>query len=83
MSLKDASQVIIAVEDKGKRPGRIRLNKVKDASAQSLIPEVKASVQPKSKVCTDDWNGYNFKELENWGRTVEPNELFDFTQYFC
>ena len=37
--------VVVAVEDKGKRPGRIRLHKVKDASAQSLIPAVKECVE--------------------------------------
>jgi transposase-like protein len=50
--------VVIAVEDKGKRAGRIRLYKVKDASAQSLIPVIKESIQPNAEVCTDAWNGY-------------------------
>jgi transposase-like protein len=36
--------VVIAVEDKDKRRGRVRLHKVKDASAQRLIPAVKQSV---------------------------------------
>lgn len=49
--------VIVAVEDKGKCLGRVRLHKVKDASGESLIPAVKESVQPKSEVLTDDWNG--------------------------
>jgi len=43
----------------GKRPGRIRLYKDKDASGQSLIPAVKGSVQPKSEVHTDGWEGYS------------------------
>lgn len=51
--------VVIAVEDKGKRPGRIRLHKVKDASGQILIPAVKESVQPNSEVRTDGWDGYS------------------------
>ena len=51
--------VVIAVEDKEKRPGRVRLHKVKDASAQSLIPAVKQSVEPNSEVRTDGWDGYN------------------------
>lgn len=57
--------VVIAVEDKGKRPGRIRLHKVKDASGQSLIPAVKESVQPNSEVRTDGWTGYG--ELSSSG----------------
>lgn len=51
--------VLVAVEDKGKRPGRIRLHKVKDASGKSLIPAVQDSVQPNSEVCTDGWDGYS------------------------
>lgn len=50
--------VIIMAEDKGNQPGRIRLHKVKNASAQSLIPAVKESVEPNSEVRTDGWNGY-------------------------
>ena len=50
--------VVIAVEDKGNRLGRIRLYKVKNASAQSLIPAIKESVEPGSEVRTDGWNGY-------------------------
>ena len=51
--------VVVAVEDRGKRPGRIRLHKVKDASEQSLIPAVKECVQVNSEVRTDSWDGYN------------------------
>jgi transposase-like protein len=51
--------VVIAIEDKSKRPGRVRLHKVKDASTQSLIPAVKQSVKPNSEVRTDGWDGYN------------------------
>jgi transposase-like protein len=51
--------VLVAVEDKDGRSGRIRLHKVKDASGAILIPAIKESVQPKSKVCTDGWEGYS------------------------
>lgn len=51
--------VLVAVEDKDGFPGRIRLHKVKDASGASLIPAVKGSIQPKSEVRTDDWQGYS------------------------
>lgn len=57
--------VVIAVEDKGNRPGRIRLHKVKDASTQSLIPAVKEIVEPRSEVRTDGWSGYS--ELKSVG----------------
>lgn len=51
--------VLVAVEDKDGRPGRIRLHKVKNASGASLIPAVKESVQPKSEIRTDGWEGYS------------------------
>lgn len=51
--------VIVAVEDKDGHCGRIRLHKVKDAAGISLIPAIKDSVQPKSEVRTDGWEGYS------------------------
>lgn len=51
--------VLIAVEDKENHMGRIRLQRVADASGASLIPAVSGSVEPGSIVRTDDWNGYN------------------------
>lgn len=51
--------VVISIEDKGKRAGRIRLHKIKDASGASLIPVIKATVEPKSEVRTDGWEGYS------------------------
>ena len=50
--------VVIAVEDKGKEFGRIRLQQVQDASGRSLIPAVESSVEPGSTVRTDEWGGY-------------------------
>lgn len=62
--------VVVAVEDKGNRLGRIRLHKVKDASGESLIPAVKESVQPKSEVLTDDWNGYSKLSYSGYKHTI-------------
>lgn len=62
--------VVVAVEDRGKRPGRIRLHKVKDASAQSLIPAVKESVESSSEIRTDDWDGYIGLSSAGYHRTI-------------
>lgn len=62
--------VLVAVEDKGKRPGRIRLHKIKDASEKSLIPAVKDSVQPKSEVRTDGWEGYSQLSSSDYKHTI-------------
>jgi transposase-like protein len=51
--------VFIAVEDKGRCAGRIRLHKIKDASGASLIPAVKESIRSGSEVRTDGWEGYS------------------------
>lgn len=50
--------VLIAVEDKGKHLGRIRLSRIVDASSKSLLPAVQESVDSSSVVRTDGWNGY-------------------------
>ena len=62
--------VLVAVESKDGRPGRIRLHKIKDASGASLIPAVKKSVQPKSGILTDDWEGYNGLPSSDYTRTI-------------
>ena len=62
--------VLVAVEDKDGRPGRIRLHKVKDASGDSLIPAVKESIQPKSEVRTDGWEGYNKLSRSGYAHTI-------------
>jgi transposase-like protein len=62
--------VLVAVEVRDGRAGRIRLHKVKSASGASLIPAVKASVQPNSEVCTDGWEGYNGLSSSGYTRTI-------------
>jgi len=52
------SLIIIAAEDKENHLGRIRLRRVPDASAASLIPAVQDSVEPGNVVRTDGWKGY-------------------------
>jgi transposase-like protein len=52
------SLVLIAVEDKEERVGRIRLRRIPDASAESLIPAIEESVDAGSVLRTDGWRGY-------------------------
>jgi len=61
--------VLVAVEDKGKALGRIRLRQVADASAKSLTPAVTDAVEPGSVVRTDAWKGYN-RLPEEYGRQI-------------
>ena len=51
--------VVIAAQMDGNHIGRIRLQRVADASAGSLEPAVEQAVAPGSVVRTDEWKGYN------------------------
>jgi len=56
--------VLVAVEDKNSRIGRIRLRQVSDASAKSLTTAVTECVAPESMIRTDCWKGYgNLSQL--------------------
>ena len=67
---KTKSIVVIAVELQGNRTGRVRLSKVADVSAKSLVPFVTEVVEPGSVVKTDGWLGYNPLKKENYTHEV-------------
>ena len=50
--------VIVATEVHDDRIGRIRMQRVNDASEASLTAAVRANVEPGSEVRTDGWSGY-------------------------
>ena len=64
------SLIAVAVEDKGEHFGRIRLCRIADASAGSLIPAVQESVGPGSIVRTDGWKGYVPLPSQGYQHTV-------------
>jgi len=64
------SLVLIAVEDKGKNIGRIRLHRISDASSGSLFPAIKKSVEYGSTVRTDGWQGYSKLSEKNYNHIV-------------
>lgn len=74
---KGKALVAIAVEDKSpKGIGRIRLQHIPDASADSLDNFVQEMIEPDSIVKTDEWLGYvNLPGLEYHWQVVEPKEL--------
>lgn len=60
---------VIAVEIlEPKGWGRCRMSAIADASASSLLPFVKESIEPGSTVITDGWNGYIGIEHEGYIR---------------
>jgi len=50
--------VVVAAQEDGNRVGRIRLRRVADASAASLMPALRECVEPGSLIRTDAWQGY-------------------------
>lgn len=50
--------VVIAAQVDGKSIGRIRLRRIADASARSLLSFVQEAIEPGSTVITDGWEGY-------------------------
>lgn len=50
--------IVVAAEEDGKGIGRIRMRRIPNASAHSLISFVQESVEPGSVVHTDGWLGY-------------------------
>lgn len=51
--------VVIAAQEDGKGIGRIRMRRIPDASAPSLMPFVEDAIEPGSLVHTDGWSGYD------------------------
>jgi transposase-like protein len=50
--------VVVAAEKNGRGLGRIRLRRIEDVSADSLLAFVRSAVAPGSVVHTDGWRGY-------------------------
>jgi transposase-like protein len=50
--------VAIAAEERGQGIGRIRLRRIEDVSADSLLPFVRSAVVPGATIHTDGWSGY-------------------------
>jgi transposase-like protein len=50
--------IVVAAQEDGPGIGRIRMRRIADASAGSLVPFVQDSVEPGSIVHTDGWLGY-------------------------
>ena len=75
--------VVVAAQEDGAGIGRIRMRQIRDASAESLVPFVRDSVEPGSVVHTDGWlgylplerNGYQHQVTFLKGKKKTPSEL--------
>ena len=62
--------VAVACEEDGKAIGRIRLRRIRDASAASLDAFVAEAIEPGSVVHTDGWEGYASLEMKGYTHQV-------------
>lgn len=59
------SLIAVAVEVKGRKTGRVRIEKITDASGNSLKNFIEKNIEPASTIITDGWASYS--ELEKLG----------------
>lgn len=64
------SLVLIAVEVRGSRMGRIRLQVIRDATKDVLLPAVQALIAPGSEVVTDGHTGYTELPKHGYQHTI-------------
>ena len=62
--------VAIAAEESGQGIGRIRLRRIEDVSADSLLPFVRSGVVSGASVPTDGWRGYARLEAAGYKHKV-------------
>jgi transposase-like protein/ribosomal protein L37AE/L43A len=75
--------IIVAAQEDGPGIGRIRMRRIVDASADSLVPFIQDSVEAGSVVHTDGWlgyeplgsNGYDHEVTFLKGKKKAPSEL--------
>ena len=56
--IEKKSIVVVAAEKSGRAIGRIRLKRVKDVSAESLLDFIRETVEPGATIHTDGWKSY-------------------------
>ena len=70
--------VVIAAQEDGRKIGRIRMRRVPNASAKSLIPFVADVIEPGSVVHTDGWSGYAGLKKKGYVHDATPQGRLDF-----
>lgn len=66
--------VVVVAQDAGHRLGRIRLRRIRNASAESLNAVVRDEVELGSVVRTDGWKGFSRLEEMGYKHVVAPRE---------
>ncbi len=66
--------VVVVVQDLGNRIGRIRLRRIRNASADSLATVICEEVEPGSRVFTDGWRAFGGLAELGYRHVVVPKE---------
>ena len=69
--------IAVAAQEDGRGIGRIRMRRIADASAASLLSFVQDSIAPGSVVHTDAWLGYEslgWRDYRHWTTSVKNAE---------
>jgi transposase-like protein len=64
------SLIVIAAQEDGPGIGRIRMKRIPDASADSLMAFVEEAIEPGSTVHTDGWLGYSPLEKKGYAHEI-------------
>ena len=64
--VKNKALIAVAAQEDGRGIGRIRMNRIGDASGESLLPFVEECIEPGSVVHTDGWPGYSGLKMEKY-----------------
>lgn len=64
--------VVVGAQEDGRKIGRIRMRRIKDASAKSLKPFIQEAIEPGSVVHTDGWSGYAWLEAAGYVHEATP-----------
>ena len=62
--------IVVAAQEDARRVGRIRMRRIQNASASSLVPFIEESIEPGSVVHTDGWEGYASLEKKGYQHEV-------------
>jgi len=63
-------KVVVAVERKGRKLGRLRMQVIESCSADELTPFVKINIAAGSQITTDGWGAYNGLRKEGYTHKV-------------
>ncbi len=68
--IKDKALVVIAAEKRGRAIGRIRMRRIEEASAVTLMAFIRETVASGTTIHTDGWKGYNGLKATGYGHRV-------------